>query len=61
MNTLFYGFVILVFVSIILLIEAGYVVPIEPRAVVLEDHAVAVRELQPLADGPQQLARFLEG
>lgn len=26
-----------------LLIEAGYVVPIEPHAVVLEDHAVAVR------------------
>ncbi|MFA4617136.1 TRZ/ATZ family hydrolase, partial [Xanthomonas perforans] len=25
-----------------LLIEAGYVVPIEPHAVVLEDHAVAV-------------------
>lgn len=28
-----------------LLIEAGYVVPIEPHAVVLEDHAVAVRGL----------------
>jgi len=27
-----------------LLIEAGYVVPIEPHAVVLEDHAVAVRD-----------------
>ena len=26
-----------------LLIEAGWVVPVEPHAVVLEDHAVAVR------------------
>src|SRR5690606_39401340 len=27
-----------------LLIEAGYVVPVEPHAVVLEDHAVAVTD-----------------
>ena len=38
-----------------LLIEAGWVVPVEPHAVVLEDHAVAVREgvivdILPIAD-----------
>ena len=27
-----------------LLVEAGYVVPVEPHGVVLEDHAVAVRD-----------------
>ncbi len=43
-----------------LLIEAGYVVPIEPHAVVLEDHAVAVRgsEIVALLPTAQARARF---
>ena len=43
-----------------LLIEAGYVVPIEPHAVVLEDHAVAVRhgEIVALLPIAQARARF---
>ena len=40
-----------------LLIEAGFVVPIEPHAVVLEDHAVAVREGVIVAILPQAEAR----
>lgn len=43
-----------------LLIEAGYVVPIEPHAVVLEDHAVAVSHgvivaVLPIADASARL------
>jgi 5-methylthioadenosine/S-adenosylhomocysteine deaminase len=43
-----------------LLIEAGYVVPIEPHAVVLEDHAVAVRgsEIVALLPTAEARARF---
>ncbi|WP_058197135.1 TRZ/ATZ family hydrolase [Xanthomonas translucens] len=43
-----------------LLIEAGYVVPIEPHTVVLEDHAVAVRgsEIVALLPTAQARARF---
>lgn len=43
-----------------LLIEAGYVVPIEPHAVVLEDHAVAVRggEIVALLPRAEARARF---
>ncbi|QNH21773.1 N-ethylammeline chlorohydrolase [Xanthomonas sp. GW] len=40
-----------------LLIEAGYVVPIEPHAVVLEDHAVAVRGSEIVAVLPIAEAR----
>ncbi|WP_279361119.1 TRZ/ATZ family hydrolase [Xanthomonas sacchari] len=40
-----------------LLIEAGYVVPIEPHAVVLEDHAVAVRGSEIVAVLPTAEAR----
>ncbi|MCW0454282.1 TRZ/ATZ family hydrolase [Xanthomonas sacchari] len=40
-----------------LLIEAGYVVPIEPHAVVLEDHAVAVRGSEIVAVLPTADAR----
>ena len=40
-----------------LLIEAGFVVPIEPHAVVLEDHAVAVRDGVIVAILPQAEAR----
>ncbi|WP_045770247.1 TRZ/ATZ family hydrolase [Xanthomonas albilineans] len=40
-----------------LLIEAGYVIPIEPHAVVLEDHAVAVRGSEILAVLPTAQAR----
>ncbi|EKU24864.1 TRZ/ATZ family hydrolase [Xanthomonas graminis] len=40
-----------------LLIEAGYVVPIEPHAVVLEDHAVAVRGSEIVAVLPTAQAR----
>jgi 5-methylthioadenosine/S-adenosylhomocysteine deaminase len=40
-----------------LLIEAGYVVPIEPHAVVLEDHAVAVRNGEIIALLPRSEAR----
>ena len=40
-----------------LLIEAGYVVPIEPHAVVLEDHAVAVRGSEIIAILPRAEAR----
>lgn len=40
-----------------LLIEAGYVVPIEPHAVVLEDHAVAVRGSEIVAVLPTTEAR----
>ncbi len=40
-----------------LLIEAGYVVPIEPHAVVLEDHAVAVRGSEIVAILPRAEAR----
>jgi Cytosine deaminase and related metal-dependent hydrolases len=40
-----------------LLIEAGYVVPIEPHAVVLEDHAVAVRGGEIVAVLPTAEAR----
>lgn len=40
-----------------LLIEAGYVVPIEPHAVVLEDHAVAVRGSKIVAVLPTTEAR----
>ncbi|OAX55712.1 TRZ/ATZ family hydrolase [Xanthomonas graminis] len=40
-----------------LLIEAGYVVPIEPHAVVLEDHAVAVRGSEIVAVLPTSEAR----
>ncbi|WP_295910587.1 TRZ/ATZ family hydrolase [uncultured Xanthomonas sp.] len=40
-----------------LLIEAGYVVPIEPHAVVLEDHAVAVRGSEIVAVLPTVEAR----
>lgn len=43
-----------------LLIEAGWVVPVEPHAQVLEDHAVAVRGGRIVALGPRadMLARF---
>ena len=34
-----------------LLVEAGYVVPVEPHGVVLEDHAVAVRGGVHLVEG----------
>jgi 5-methylthioadenosine/S-adenosylhomocysteine deaminase len=40
-----------------LLLEAGWVVPIEPHAVVLEQHAVAIREGTILAILPQSEAR----
>ncbi|MCC4596872.1 TRZ/ATZ family hydrolase [Xanthomonas campestris pv. phormiicola] len=40
-----------------LLIEAGYVVPIEPHAVVLEDHAVAVRGSEIVAVLPRAEAQ----
>jgi len=40
-----------------LLIEAGYVVPVEPHAVVLEDHAVAVRGGEIVAVLPRAEAR----
>ena len=40
-----------------LLIEAGYVVPIEPHGVVLEDHAVAVRDGAIVAVLPSDEAR----
>jgi 5-methylthioadenosine/S-adenosylhomocysteine deaminase len=40
-----------------LLIEAGWVVPVEPHAVVLEDHAVAVRDGAILAVLPRAEAR----
>ncbi|MFC6841637.1 TRZ/ATZ family hydrolase [Xanthomonas theicola] len=40
-----------------LLIEAGYVVPIEPHALVLEDHAVAVRGSEIVAVLPAAEAR----
>ena len=35
-----------------LLIEAGFVVPVEPHGVVLEDHAVAIDHLPPLHKNP---------
>ena len=46
-----------------LLIEAGWVVPVEPHAVVLEDHAVAVRDGAIVAVLPraQARARFAAG
>jgi 5-methylthioadenosine/S-adenosylhomocysteine deaminase len=40
-----------------LLIEAGWVVPVEPHAVVLRDHAVAVRDGRIVAIGPQAALR----
>lgn len=40
-----------------LLIEAGFVVPVEPRGVVLENHAVAIREGAILAVAPIAEAR----
>ena len=45
-----------------LLIEAGWVVPVEPHGVVLEDHAVAVRDgvivaVLPIARGARALHR----
>nr|WP_265468628.1 amidohydrolase family protein [Arenimonas daejeonensis] len=40
-----------------LLIEAGWVVPVEPHAVVLEDHAVAIRDGVILAVLPRAEAR----
>jgi 5-methylthioadenosine/S-adenosylhomocysteine deaminase len=40
-----------------LLIEAGWVVPVEPHAVVLEDHAVAIRDGAILAVLPRAEAR----
>lgn len=43
--------------SVDLLIEAGYVVPVEPHAVVLEDHAVAVRDGAIVALLPRAEAR----
>ncbi|HYG05822.1 MAG TPA: TRZ/ATZ family hydrolase [Stenotrophomonas sp.] len=44
-----------------LLIEAGFVVPVEPHAVVLEDHAVAVRDgvIVGIAPWAQARARFV--
>jgi 5-methylthioadenosine/S-adenosylhomocysteine deaminase len=43
-----------------LLIEAGWVIPVEPHATVLVDHAVAVRDGRIIALGPraEMLARF---
>lgn len=40
-----------------LLVEAGYVVPVEPHGVVLEDHAVAVRDGAIVAVLPREQAR----
>ena len=40
-----------------LLIEAGFVVPVEPHGVVLEDHAVAVRGSEIIAILPRAEAR----
>ncbi|GAB2514099.1 TRZ/ATZ family hydrolase [Lysobacter humi (ex Lee et al. 2017)] len=40
-----------------LLIEAGWVVPVEPRGVVLEDHAVAIRGDAIVAIGPRAALR----
>ncbi len=47
--------------SIDLLIEAGWVIPVEPHGVVLDDHAVAIREgvivaILPTADARQRFA-----
>ncbi|HST45833.1 MAG TPA: amidohydrolase family protein, partial [Luteimonas sp.] len=44
-----------------LLLEAGFVVPVEPHAVVLEDHALAIRDgiivaILPIAEGRRRFA-----